>query len=282
MFAAPEQLRNRPADARSDVYALAGSLYYCLAFDRPQLREPDNFEGNVVPANLRDLLRRALDPKPDGRHPDAAAFVRALEAIDEAEAVPVLTPAPTGRPSTTSGSSRQPASQPGVGDRRRPENRVTRSVNVVPWVLGGVIGAVVLFLGAVVLVSALWIASSRTSSGGSSKTVSSSAESEMNRLCGSWQGSIVQRSTGVVWTATITFASDGTYTATSHDPYGNQLFDNGTYTYRNGVLTLQSNPTRTTLKQSITWANGNQFRAQAVESPDTASIGASVVYTRVN
>jgi serine/threonine protein kinase len=80
MFAAPEQLRNRPADARSDVYALAGAMYYCLTFDQPDVREPECFEPRHVPAELRELLSRALHHKPDHRPADAAAFVRALEA----------------------------------------------------------------------------------------------------------------------------------------------------------------------------------------------------------
>ena len=42
MFAAPEQLRMRPADARSDVYSLAGSLFYALNYDKVEQRSRSN------------------------------------------------------------------------------------------------------------------------------------------------------------------------------------------------------------------------------------------------
>ncbi len=93
MFAAPEQLRGRPADARCDVYALAGSIHYCLTYDRPEVRDPDRFEARHVPPILAGLLARALSPHPDRRFPDCDAFARAL---DHATAEP--TPAPPRRP----------------------------------------------------------------------------------------------------------------------------------------------------------------------------------------
>jgi serine/threonine protein kinase len=89
MFAAPEQLRGRPADARCDVYALAGSIHYCLTYDRPEIREPDRFEARHVPPILAGLLGRALSPQPDRRYPDADAFARALDqATAESKAPP--------------------------------------------------------------------------------------------------------------------------------------------------------------------------------------------------
>ncbi len=53
MFAAPEQLRGKSADARSDVYALGASLFYALNYDKPALREPDQFEPEHAPEALR-------------------------------------------------------------------------------------------------------------------------------------------------------------------------------------------------------------------------------------
>jgi serine/threonine protein kinase len=74
MFAAPEQLRGKLADTRSDIYSLAASLYHALLYDKPEHREPDQFEAEHVPEPLRDLLTVALHRKPERRPSDAAAF----------------------------------------------------------------------------------------------------------------------------------------------------------------------------------------------------------------
>ena len=58
MFAAPEQLRGKPADARTDVYCLAASMYYSLNYDKPDLREPDQYEPRHAPEPLRKRRRR--------------------------------------------------------------------------------------------------------------------------------------------------------------------------------------------------------------------------------
>ena len=79
MFAAPEQLRGKPADARTDVYALAASLFYALNYDKPHLREPDQFEPEHAPEALREALTRALQPKPERRYANAGEFRAALE-----------------------------------------------------------------------------------------------------------------------------------------------------------------------------------------------------------
>ena len=79
MFAAPEQLRGKPADARTDVYALAASLFYALNYDKPHLREPDQYEPEHAPEALREVLTRALHPKPERRYANAGEFRAALE-----------------------------------------------------------------------------------------------------------------------------------------------------------------------------------------------------------
>ena len=74
LFAAPEQLRGRPADARSDVYCLAATLYYALNYDKPDLRGPDGFEPEHAPEALREVLIRALHHRPEKRPANAAEF----------------------------------------------------------------------------------------------------------------------------------------------------------------------------------------------------------------
>ena len=80
-FAAPEQLRHRPTDARSDVFSLAASLYYALAYGDPQHREPDQFDPALVAAEFRATLIKALQRNPDQRHRNAAEFRAALKAL---------------------------------------------------------------------------------------------------------------------------------------------------------------------------------------------------------
>jgi hypothetical protein len=80
MFAAPEQLRGKPADARSDIYSLVGSLYYALT-----LQEPEEFDPSRLPKRLEALaavFMRALDRRPDNRPPDAAALSEMLSVAE--------------------------------------------------------------------------------------------------------------------------------------------------------------------------------------------------------
>ena len=75
MFAAPEQLRGKAADARSDVYALAASLLYALNYDKPDLREPDQFEPEHAPEALREVLTGRL------HRPKAGTAVRERRGV---------------------------------------------------------------------------------------------------------------------------------------------------------------------------------------------------------
>jgi ABC-type branched-subunit amino acid transport system substrate-binding protein len=94
---APEQLAGRPADARSDVYAFAVSLWESLHGDRPftgkSLRALQRAKAtedltyvaptSEVPEALREILRRGLRADPDARFPTMTALLDALTtAID--------------------------------------------------------------------------------------------------------------------------------------------------------------------------------------------------------
>ncbi len=80
LFAAPEQAHDLRADARSDVYSLAASLYYSLAYADERRRKPYLFAEELVPARLRGVLRRAMERDPERRYPNAGAFRDALRA----------------------------------------------------------------------------------------------------------------------------------------------------------------------------------------------------------
>lgn len=82
-YAAPEQVAGR-AEPRSDVYALAASLYHLLTGDDPAGR-PFTFPrlGQLSPV-LQALLGRALALNPQGR-PDAAELKGALAKLIGAE-----------------------------------------------------------------------------------------------------------------------------------------------------------------------------------------------------
>jgi eukaryotic-like serine/threonine-protein kinase len=99
-YASPEQLdMHRPVTAASDVYQLGLIGYEMLAGQRPYdegdraavrggedvpLPTPDAWLS--VPAHVREVIQRALRPRPGDRYPDAAAFVEALTTAQAEDA----------------------------------------------------------------------------------------------------------------------------------------------------------------------------------------------------
>jgi serine/threonine-protein kinase len=97
-YMAPEQFRNEPVDARTDVYALACVLYAALTGAPPFPREtvPQTMLAHLhdeppsavgVPKPLQRVLSRALAKAPDERYPSAGDLGRAALAAAEGRSV---------------------------------------------------------------------------------------------------------------------------------------------------------------------------------------------------
>jgi eukaryotic-like serine/threonine-protein kinase len=93
-YMSPEQVTGTPVDPRTDLFALGVLLYEMLVGTRPflgrhagevfaRIREgkytPLGKIAPQVPRPLVDIVRRALQTKPEARYPDAAAMRRDLE-----------------------------------------------------------------------------------------------------------------------------------------------------------------------------------------------------------
>ena len=81
MFAAPEQLRGKVADTRTDVYSLVGTLYYAITLREPEDFDPSQLDIELAP--LRDVLARGLDRRPDQRPQHAGELTSLLESALE-------------------------------------------------------------------------------------------------------------------------------------------------------------------------------------------------------
>jgi serine/threonine protein kinase len=118
-YVAPEQIRGRPVDARSDVYALGGVLFWMVTgqvpFERPgdeaklwaHLSEPPPVPTDLVPGlppAIDAVVARALAKDPEDRFPSAGGLARAVAAA-------IGEPAPAEVATVTSVSPASPPSE---------------------------------------------------------------------------------------------------------------------------------------------------------------------------
>ena len=129
----PEQAGGESVDQRSDLYSMAGVLYFCLTGSSPygantvrkaltaSLTQPvpavnSKRQGAPVPASLDAFFKKALSPEKEDRYQNAQEFVDAmLDAVadlspEELDALPSGGSASSG---AERGSGSRPGSRPG-------------------------------------------------------------------------------------------------------------------------------------------------------------------------
>jgi hypothetical protein len=101
-YVAPEITTGGPADARTDVYGIGGTLYYALTGTIPfrsdnarelfykhlqePLERPSSRIGEPIPADLEEVVMRSMAKLPEQRFAHAGELVAALDACDVATA----------------------------------------------------------------------------------------------------------------------------------------------------------------------------------------------------
>jgi len=104
-YMSPEQVRGKPADARSDLFALGAILFELVGGRRAFARDssadtmaailkedPPDLSGSgvVIPPALDRVMRRCLEKSPDERFQSARDLAFAIEAIDGSAATSTL------------------------------------------------------------------------------------------------------------------------------------------------------------------------------------------------
>lgn len=92
-YMSPEQLRDAASvDGRADLFS-AGAILYELITGEVATETPGLCESDMagVPEDIAAVLRRALQPNPEDRFPDAASFIAALEPPSPLEVSPLET-----------------------------------------------------------------------------------------------------------------------------------------------------------------------------------------------
>ncbi|MBM3819799.1 MAG: serine/threonine protein kinase [Acidimicrobiia bacterium] len=82
-YDSPEEARGKAADERSDIYSVGAVLYEMLTTRRPLHRgaSAPGASNPHVPAELDDIVLRAVAPNPDSRFQSAAAFAAEMRAM---------------------------------------------------------------------------------------------------------------------------------------------------------------------------------------------------------
>jgi serine/threonine-protein kinase len=176
-YMSPEQCRSQPLDARTDVYSLGVVVYEMLAGRRPFLGDTPTTTGSTrerlrweqmhanppplrrlnpgVPAEVEEVVLRALAKDREARWPTALAFWQALAHAlgapePETETV-VLSPQPETQ--RMHASTPKPARPPGAAPIAQPESQAAarpavgrRGLPPWAWVAGGVLLAAVVGL----------------------------------------------------------------------------------------------------------------------------------------
>jgi response regulator RpfG family c-di-GMP phosphodiesterase len=113
-FTPPEQATDpTAADARTDIYRLGATLFWCLTGrtppDAPRAAPSVRAVRPDCPAELDDLIGRMLAPRPEDRFPSAQALLRALLAfLRHSAAESVADPAARRGPGRPAGAAQPP------------------------------------------------------------------------------------------------------------------------------------------------------------------------------
>jgi serine/threonine-protein kinase len=147
-YAAPEQIKGWPVDARADVYAL-GCLLFELVAGRPPFRRENEYATMYahtsepppalssmaagVPPALDGVVARALAKEPEARYPSAGDFARAVNAavVGQAPSEPERTVA-IGRAAPPPPPT-VPQGHPVYGYGLEPETSVLPAGRRSPW-----------------------------------------------------------------------------------------------------------------------------------------------------